>query len=378
MGTVTKLPNLAPLRVIDPIGWQGKDLPERKWMVQGLIPLGAVTMLGGDGGLGKSLLALQLMTAAATGQRWLNMPTMKCKTLGVFCEDDPEELHIRVAGICEAIDVPLGDLEDMRLISRVGEDNLLQNVDRFGKSIGESNFYRQLVECIRDFGAQLIVMDSLHDLFGGNENVRTEARQFISMLRRIAIMQNGAVVLCSHPSAAGLSSGSGVSGSTAWNNAVRSRLYLSRPNSDDPDADPDKRVLSTKKSNYGPALGNIELKYAGGIFVRTDDENYSSPAIRQMMAEKAFMACLDACTKAGRSVSHTKNTARYAPKVFRQMPECNGVGLGMLEKAMNALFSEGKIVIGQTTERYSNGTFMQGIVRAKTDLKVPQSETVSP
>lgn len=377
MGTVTRLPNLAPLRVIDPIGWQGKDLPERKWMVQGLIPVGAVTMLGGDGGLGKSLLALQLMTAAATGQRWLNMPTMKCKTLGVFCEDDPEELHIRVAGICEAIDVPLGDLDDMRLISRVGEDNLLQNVDKFGKSVGESNFYRQLVECIRDFGAQLIVMDSLHDLFGGNENVRTEARQFISMLRRIATMQNGAVVLCSHPSAAGLSSGSGVSGSTAWNNAVRSRLYLSRPNSDDPDADPDKRILSTKKSNYGQALGNIELKYAAGVFVRTDDESYTSAALRQMKAEETFMRCLDICAKAGRPVTDAPNTARYAPKVFGLMPEARGVSLGQLAKAMAALFSAEKISL-DVVGKHANRTPMMGIVRTKPPAQSAQSESVSP
>ena len=49
---------IRPLDVIDPLGWQDQPLPERRWLVDGLIPLHNVTMLGGDGGLGKSLLAL--------------------------------------------------------------------------------------------------------------------------------------------------------------------------------------------------------------------------------------------------------------------------------------------------------------------------------
>ena len=35
-------------------------IPARPWHVEGLIPGRTVTMLGGDGGVGKSLLALQL------------------------------------------------------------------------------------------------------------------------------------------------------------------------------------------------------------------------------------------------------------------------------------------------------------------------------
>ncbi len=45
-------------------------------------------MLGGDGGIGKSLVAQQLLTAAAIGQRWLELPTRPCKGIGFFCEDD--------------------------------------------------------------------------------------------------------------------------------------------------------------------------------------------------------------------------------------------------------------------------------------------------
>ncbi len=56
-----------PLATIEPHQLHGADVPERLWIVRDWIPDGAVTMLGGDGGVGKSLLAMQLLTAASTG-----------------------------------------------------------------------------------------------------------------------------------------------------------------------------------------------------------------------------------------------------------------------------------------------------------------------
>ncbi len=43
------------LPLTDPLGLQGKDVPEREWIVTNWIPHGTVTMLGGDGGIGKSV-----------------------------------------------------------------------------------------------------------------------------------------------------------------------------------------------------------------------------------------------------------------------------------------------------------------------------------
>ena len=42
-------------------------------------------------------------------------------------------------------------------------------------------------------------------------------------------MMDGAVIASAHPSRAGLKTGEGDSGSTAWNAGFRSRLYFSAP-----------------------------------------------------------------------------------------------------------------------------------------------------
>ncbi len=73
----------ASLSVIFPPDWHCVAVPERKWVVDKLLPLDNVTMLSGDGGLGKSQLALQLLINAAVSRHWLGYPTLAYKTLGV-------------------------------------------------------------------------------------------------------------------------------------------------------------------------------------------------------------------------------------------------------------------------------------------------------
>src|SRR5690606_40940583 len=76
----------------------------------------------------------------------------------------------------------------------------------------------------RDWSSDVCSSDL--DLFGGDEINRNQVRRFIGMLRALAIAFDTAVVLLSHPSVQGMQTGTGTSGSTAWNNSVRSRLYL--------------------------------------------------------------------------------------------------------------------------------------------------------
>src|SRR4029079_1534383 len=94
-------------------------------------------------------------------------------------------------------------------------------------------------------------LDTLADFFAGDEISRTHARQFIGMLRGLAIEFERCILLLAHPQLSGMSSGSGTSGSTAWSNSVRSRLYLERVKDDrGVEQDTDARVLKTMKANY--------------------------------------------------------------------------------------------------------------------------------
>ena len=97
---------------------------------------------GGDGGVGKSLLAMQLATACATDNQWLGRAAMPCKVLAVFCEDDQGELHRRQNDINQHYGVGFGDLENMNWVSRVGDDAVMMTFGR--DDIGEATeFFQQ-------------------------------------------------------------------------------------------------------------------------------------------------------------------------------------------------------------------------------------------
>ena len=124
-----------------------------------------------------------------------------------------------------------------------------------------TEMFTRLQKTACDIRPNLIVIDNSADVFGGNENDRTQVRQFITILRGLAMTADAAVLLTSHPSLTGINSGSGLSGSTGWNNNVRSRAYFKKATTDKGDEpDPELRILEIMKANYGPVGETITLR----------------------------------------------------------------------------------------------------------------------
>jgi len=339
---------VVPVRLVDPITLQGVTVPARSWIVQDWIPNFQVTMLGGDGGVGKSPVAQQLMTACATGGKWLGLDVKRCKAIAIFCEDDADEIHRRQVRINEAMGLEFGDLENMAWASTAGEDNILAAFDRETWALRETEVLRSIIKTAMDFGAELIILDSLYDLFSGNENDRGQAQQFIGFLRQIAIAIEGAVLLTAHPSVRGIDSGAGTSGNTAWHNAVRSRLYLHRPKErDDETPDDNARILSRRKANYAGTGDGIDLEWKDGVFALPYQATGAVKGMEKRNAEMAFMDALKAINKRGQRVNASLNTGSYAPRFMARssMSQTAGFTERDLVQAMNRLFDQGRIVV---------------------------------
>ena len=107
----------------------------------------------------------------------------------------------------------------------------------------------------------MVFLDTLADVFAGDEIARQLARQFIGQLRGLALDNDLAVVLLAHPSLSGMAAGTGTSGSTGWSHSVRSRLYLAKAkNSTGQEVDGDLLSLTVKKNNYGPDGQEFRLR----------------------------------------------------------------------------------------------------------------------
>jgi RecA-family ATPase len=332
------------LNLICPADFQDQPVPERRWLVSGWIVSGHVVALYGDGGIGKSLLALQLMTSCATGRSWLGLKTEPCKVFGLFCEDDADELKRRQREINRAYGIDYRDLKGMVWLCRVGEDNLLMRFAGEGGGF-QTKLLRDLVNYLTEYKPGLIVIDTAADTFGGNENIRGQVRQFIATaLGGLAKASGATVLLLAHPSRSGLQTGSGDGGSTAWNNSVRARLYLQRVDSGGPTQGLGDRVLSRKKSNYGPVDGEaIPLAWKDGAFVPMGSSDAASALVARAEWQEAFLAALDDVSAQGSWVSRSVNSARYAPRVMALMPAAQNLSEAQLKAVMDDLVANGRL-----------------------------------
>ena len=324
----------------------GLTVPAREWLVPDLIPMKTVTLLSGDGGTGKSLLALQLAIAASTGKRWLGQQVRSGVTLTISAEDDDDELHRRQFDIVRAQGDTLGALGQFCYKSLAGEDALLATLDPSGK-LHPSPLYWQIDAAMAEEKPVLLVLDTSADLYPGNENDRAQVRQFIGLLKRLALKYNCAVVLLSHPSLTGMVSGSGLSGSTAWNNSVRSRLYFERVLIKDGlqtiEDNPDRRVLTSKKANYGRTGSELHVTWQEGVFVADQAASGLDVMAQNARADRVFLKLLDEFAKQGRFVK-SANGAGYAPKAFAGSGQAEGLSKQALHAAMERLFAKGEIV----------------------------------
>lgn len=318
--------------------FKGKTLVRRRWLVQNLIPMKKVTLLSGDGGTGKSLLALMLSVSVVRGEPWLGLPVHKGKVLFLSAEDDNDDLEERAKEIAAAEGVDLDQLENLHVWSRAGMDALLASIGR--EQLEPSDLYKRMDAYLQDFNGALVVIDTSADTFPGDEIKRVQVRQFVQLLARLAIDHDLAVLLLSHPSLEGMRSGSGTSGSTAWNNSVRSRLYFERLRDKNGDEEnEDERRLTNKKNNYARSGTEIHVRYDEGRFVVIGQPGRAKVGPD---AKRVFLRLLERYTAQGRRVN-SKGRDTYAPKMFAQDPDAEGIRQSAFVTAMNELFADKEI-----------------------------------
>ncbi|MEM9392790.1 MAG: AAA family ATPase [Pseudomonadota bacterium] len=320
---------------------KGKPIPERKWLVPDLVPHRNVTLFSGDGGTGKSLLALQLAIAVTAQTDWIGRAVQQGGAIFLSAEDDDDELHRRTDDILRAAGKTYDDLSNLTLRSVAGESALLA-VDG-AIELTRSKLFKDLDARTQAEAPELVVIDTLADVYPANENDRAKVRQFIGILRGLSLQRDCSVMLLGHPSLTGLTSGTGTSGSTAWNNSVRSRLYLERVTDEGFEPDPDARVLSNKKANHARTGAEISLKWEAGVFKAEAQPTGLDAVAANAKAERVFMKLLDELTSQGRYVSGSGGPT-YAPSTFAKHPDAEGCTKRALRSAMDTLYSRGEIV----------------------------------
>jgi RecA-family ATPase len=323
----------------------GMPVPERRWHVEGLLPAGTVTGLSGDGATGKSTIALQLAVVTVTGGYWFGIEVARGPAIYVTAEDDMDEMQRRLDAITAALGTDLAALDELHIVPLAHRDALLATTDSRTGILRPTDLFRAFDDRVAEVRPALVLLDTKADLFGGDENNRAHARQFVGMLRAQAIRHDTTELLLDHPSLGGLASGTGTSGSTGWSNSLRSRLYFERVKDDaGNETDVDARLLRVMKSNYARSGTEMKIRWDGGVFKLASSgaggfDRYAA----QQDADQVFLKLVAAYEAEGRTVS-TAGPA-YAPTVFAKDARSQGVGKRGLTDAMNRLFETKRVVL---------------------------------
>lgn len=137
-------------------------------------------------------------------------------------------------------------------------------------------------------GPKVLILDTVADVFFGNENNRSSVNAFIkTVVGRMSRQHNATVVFISHPSKM---AGSQWSGSTAWNNGVRNRIFMSWL---DPKDQSKYRTIQNAKANYSAVGGKILLAWDRGVLVPVEEEEV------QALWDAAVLEAITTAAEAG-------------------------------------------------------------------------------
>ena len=250
-------PRPVPLATLDPP-------KQRQWIIPNWLPRGRVGMLTGEGGRGKSWLALQLAYALTTGGgHWLppshvnsaQMPPVTGGQTVLYAtwEDEPAEFVRRIGAdrgqamhSCHVIDlagtgplwgVQTGISTHERAALLITGEELRANSERLK--------------------ADLLIVDSLAGAYGANENDRGAVREFMASWDAWGRKNDCAVMLIAHPP----KNADGYSGSTDWHSASRWRWEIAHNEKDGTD------TLKCEKASYSEKPHPIQI-------VRNKDTNW--------------------------------------------------------------------------------------------------------
>ena len=294
-------------------------LPAFVW--EGLIPAGHVTLLSAHGGTGKSMIALMLAVSVALGLPLFGIPTRRGNALFYSGEDGAGLLRYRLLQICRALDVSVDDLAGRLFILDATDDDptLFTEETNAGRREGmTTGTYAGLREFVGAHAVSLVVVDNASDAFDASEIDRARVRGFMRALARIARERDAGVLLLAHVDK-GTSRGErddseGYSGSTAWHNSARSRLFMSR----------DKEgtlTIKHQKCNVAKLHEPVRLTWPEGGIPRLDES--FGPVVQDIADRgqtKALLKLIAEFTERGEFIGTATTSRTHAAKLLHQEP----------------------------------------------------------
>ena len=219
-----------------------------RWLWRDRVPLGAVTILAGDGGLGKSTLTVELAAELSRGQLEGDLWGVPSASYLLSVEDDSETT------ITPRLIAANADLGCVHFADENHADSLPTLPDD----------HEALTETIRALDVKLLVLDPLAAFLHAKIDSwkDQQVRRAMAPVSRLARQTDIAVIGVMHLNRRETTSASArISGSPAFRNAVRSVLMFGFDPDDSRGSDGPHRIIAQEKSNLTrPGLHSLACR----------------------------------------------------------------------------------------------------------------------
>lgn len=339
----------SPLRPVSLADVMQVDCAPWPHIIEPLLPQRVVSLLGGHGGVGKSMLALTFAAHVAAGRPWGPFTVQRAPVVFLSFEDEGEVLRRRLRRIVEVYGLPVEQvIAHLSIFDGSDAETELAIESDNGRLIDFTPMMGLVAEAAA--GAGLVIIDNASDTYGANENARAMVRKFIRRLAEIAKANDAAVVLLAHidkAAARGSGKGNNFSGSTQWHNSVRSRLALV-------ESEESGIELLHEKANYGARAEPLALSRGPfGVLEPVAPEvaaadKASAEAMRAKADSETVLEVLRAALQSGLTITTATAGPQTSWHALGRLPELPATylsreGRKRLEAALVALERAGEI-----------------------------------
>ncbi len=191
------------IREYDLAQLNGRQVPQREWLVEDVIPMNGAFILAAPGGTGKGLLTLDLATKVCLGPGKgidlnasagaLGHKVLQHGPVVIFsAEDDIDEIHRRAAGLCG--EFPRG----LYVLCLPDMDGLQAIAAETRGGCEPTAWWLEMVEQIIQIKPKLIIIDPLACFVWADLNDRKVGASVMGMLTHLAKQAQSAVVVIHH------------------------------------------------------------------------------------------------------------------------------------------------------------------------------------
>jgi hypothetical protein len=296
--------------------------PKRSYVFSDQVTLGTMCVLGGSGGVSKTMLTLQIAIAAACGKNLGHIQVGEGSSLLFLGEEDEAERDRRIGAIC----IHMGG--DHQLVEKrvkcfgaAGIDiRLTKKIDANSQA---TNLGDKVIQMAKEHATQseaplrIIAFDHARLVLGGDPNDAEDVTQLTRVLTHIARETGAAVFLLAHSPKSVISkqgneiNSADIAGSTAFVDNSRASFMMCTMRDDEAK---NHHVSFTERGEY-VRLENVKANYArtgGGYW------------LKRVYIPDWDVAVLEPVYLQSKSLFQTKDTSDLQDKILRELRKKHG------------------------------------------------------